>query len=72
MTENEKLAAEYFEHEKYKAQNNMLSILRNKSQMTDDEFSRMMHVELARYDTCKEIRDYYIMGCDVLEKVYNV
>lgn len=65
MTENEKLATEYFEHEMYKAQNNMFSILRNKSQMTDDEFSRMMHVELVRYNNCKEMRDYYISDCNI-------
>ena len=72
MTENEMLATEYFEHEMYKTQNNMFCILRNKSQMTDDEFSKMMHTELTRYDKCKEMRDYYIRDCNVLEKVYNV
>lgn len=72
MTENEKLAEKYFEDEMNKAQKNMLCILKNKSHMTDDEFSRMMRIELTRYDKCKNMRDYYIRDCNMLEEVLDV
>lgn len=72
MTENEKLAVKYFENEMYKAQKNMLNILRNKSRMTNNEFSRKMRTELIRYDKCKDMRDYYIRDCNMLEEVRNV
>ena len=72
MTENEKLAAKYFENEMYKAQKNMSNILRNKSRMTNNEFSRKMRTELIRYDNCKDMRDYYIGDLIILEEVHDV
>ena len=65
MTENENLAVKYFENEMYKAQKNMLKILRNESNMTDDEFIKYMNKELIRYNDCKEMRDYYIYDCNI-------
>ena len=59
MTDNEKLAVDYFKGEMNKVKNNMNSILRNQSNMTDEEFSRYMHTELTRYDKCKRMIDYY-------------
>ena len=59
MTDNEKLAVDYFKGEMSKVKNNMNSILRNESNMTDEEFSRCMHTELTRYDKCKRMIDYY-------------
>lgn len=72
MTENEKSAVKYFENEMYKAQNNMLKILRNKSRMTNNEFSRKMRTELIRYDNCKDMRDYYNVDCIILEEAHDV
>ena len=66
MTENEELAVKYFDYEMYKTQKNMLNILRNKSRMTNNEFSRKMHTELIRYDNCKDMREYYIRDCNIL------
>ena len=65
MTPNEKSAVTYFNYEMDKNKKNMLKILRNESQMTDDEFSKYMHTELTRYDKCKEMRDYYISDCNI-------
>lgn len=65
MTENEMTAVYYFNYEMDKAKKNMLKILRNESQMTDDEFSKYMKKELIRYDDCKEMRDYYIYDCNI-------
>lgn len=65
MTENEMLAVYHFDYEMHKAKKNMLKILRNESNMTDDEFSRKMRTELIRYDECKEMRDYYISDCNI-------
>ena len=59
MTENEMSAVRYFNNEMHKAKNNMLKILRNESQMNDDEFNKNMIKELIRYDKCKKMRDYY-------------
>lgn len=72
MTENEMTAVYYFNYEMGKAKKNMLKILRNESQMTDDEFSKYMKKELIRYDDCKEMRDYYISDCIVLEEAHDV
>ena len=72
MTENEMTAVYYFNYEMDKAKKNMLKILRNESQMTDDEFSKYMKKELIRYDDCKEMRDYYISDCIVLEEAHDV
>lgn len=60
MTPNEKNAVTYFNNEMDKTKKNMLKILRNESQMTDDEFSKYMFTELTRYDRCRYMRDYYI------------
>ena len=65
MTENEMSAVYYFNCEMDKTKKNMLKILRNESQMTDDEFSKYMTKELIRYDNCKEMRDYYICDCNI-------
>ena len=72
MTENEMLAVTYFNYEMQKTKKNMLKILRNESQMTDDEFSKYMTKELARYDECKEMKDYYISDCNIIGGLYNV
>lgn len=65
MTENEMTAVYYFNYEMDKAKKNMLKILRNKSQMTDDEFIKYMNKELIRYENCKEMRNYYISDCNI-------
>lgn len=65
MTENEMTAVYYFNYEMDKAKKNMLKILRNESQMTDDEFIKYMNKELIRYENCKEMRDYYISDCNI-------
>ena len=65
MTENEMLAVHYFNDEMGKAKKNMLKILRNESNMTDDEFIKHMNKELIRYNDCKEMRDYYISDCNI-------
>lgn len=65
MTENEMTAVYYFNYEMDKAKKNMLKILRNESQMTDDEFIKYMNKELIRYEECKEMRDYYISDCNI-------
>lgn len=65
MTENEMTAVYYFNYEMDKAKKNMLKILRNESQMTDDEFIKYMNKELIRYKECKEMRDYYISDCNI-------
>ena len=62
MTDNEKLAVDYFKGEMNKVKNNMSSILINQSNMTDEEFSRYMHTELTRYDKCKKMIEYYYGG----------
>lgn len=72
MTENEMTALYHFNYEMDKAKKNMLKILRNESQMTDDEFIKYMNKELIRYEDCKEMRDYYINDCNMLEGVYDV
>lgn len=72
MTENEMTAVYYFNYEMDKAKKNMFKILRNESQMTDDEFSKYMHTELTRYNDCKEMRDYYISDCNILEEAHDV
>lgn len=72
MTENEMLAVRYFNDEMYKAKKHMLKILRNESQMTDDEFSKYMNIELIRYDKCKKMKDYYISDCNMLEEAHDV
>lgn len=72
MTENEMTAVYYFNYEMDKAKKNMLKILRNESQMTDDEFIKYMNKELIRYNDCKEMRDYYIRDCVILEEVHDV
>ena len=66
MIENEMTAVYYFNYEMDKAKKNMLKILRNESQMNDDEFSKNMNIELIRYDKCKKMRDYYIIDCNIL------
>ena len=65
MTENEMTAVYYFNYEMHKAKKNMLKILRNESDMTDDEFIKYMNKELIRYNDCKEMRDYYISDCNI-------
>lgn len=65
MTENEMTAVYYFNYEMDKAKKNMLKILRNESNMTDDEFIKYMNKELNRYNECKEMRDYYISDCNI-------
>ena len=65
MTENEMTAVYYFNYEMSKAKKNMLKILRNESDMTDDEFIKYMNKELIRYNDCKEMRDYYISDCNI-------
>ena len=65
MTENEMTAVYYFNYEMDKAKKNMLKILRNESNMTDDEFIKYMNKELIRYNDCKEMRDYYISDCNI-------
>ena len=59
MTDNEKLAVDYFKGEMNKVKNNMRNILRNQSNMTDEEFIRYMYTELTRYDKCRRMIDYY-------------
>ena len=59
MTDNEKLVVDYFKGEMNKVKHNMKNILRKQSYMTDEEFSRYMHIELIRYDKCKKMIDYY-------------
>ena len=59
MTDNEKLAVDYFKGEMNKVKQNMKNILSNQSYMTDDEFSRCMYTELTRYDKCKRMIEYY-------------
>ena len=71
MTENEITAVDYFNYEMHKAKKNMLKILRNESDMTDDEFIKYMNKELIRYNDCKEMRDYYINDCNIKE-AFNV
>lgn len=65
MTENEMTAVYYFNYEMDKAKKNMLKILRNESNMTDEEFIKYMNKELNRYNECKEMRDYYISDCNI-------
>lgn len=65
MTENEMTAVYYFNYEMDKAKKNMLKILRNESNMTDDEFIKYMNEELNRYNECKEMKDYYIIDCNI-------
>ena len=65
MTENEMTAVYYFNYEMNKSKKNMLKILRNESNMTDDEFIKYMNKELIRYNDCKEMRDYYISDCNI-------
>ena len=65
MTEIEMTAVYYFNYEMDKAKKNMLKILRNESNMTDDEFIKYMNKELIRYNDCKEMRDYYISDCNI-------
>ena len=65
MTENEMLAVFHFNYEMHKSKKNMLKILRNESNMTDDEFIKYMNKELFRYIDCKEMRDYYISDCNI-------
>ena len=65
MTENEMTAVYYFNYEMSKSKKNMLKILRNESNMTDDEFIKHMNKELIRYNDYKEMRDYYINDCNI-------
>ena len=65
MTENEKAAVYYFNYEMNKSKKNMLKILRNESNMTDNEFIKYMNKALIRYNDCKEMRDYYISDCNI-------
>ena len=65
MTDNEMTAVYYFNYEKNKTKKNMFKILRNESNMTDDEFIKYMNKELIRYNDCKEMRDYYISDCNI-------
>ena len=65
MTDNEMTAVYYFNYEMHKAKKNMFKILRNESNMTDDEFIKYMNKELIRYNDCKEMRDYYISDCNI-------
>ena len=71
MTENEMLAVFHFNYEMHKSKKNMLKILRNESNMTDDEFIKYMNKELIRYNDCKEMRDYYISDCNIRGDLCN-
>ena len=59
MTESEKLAHKYFIEETGKAKENILHIAYNVEKYTDEEFSRLLHVELTRYDDCRRMAEYY-------------
>lgn len=71
MTENEEYAMNHFDYGMYKAKVAMINILADIPSMSDKEFSRKMHAELARYDGCLTVRDYYSNGetevCNVSE-----
>lgn len=59
MTRNEKLAHEYFISETKKAKSNIIRVVKNEANFTEEEFSKCLHVELMRFDDCRKMRDYY-------------
>ena len=59
MTVNERIAQRYFIEETGKAKENILNIAYNVEKYTDEEFSKLLHVELTRYDDCRRMIEYY-------------
>ena len=59
MTMNEKKAHKYFIEEAKIAKEDILYLAYNVEDYTDEEFSKLLHVDLTRYDDCRRMIEYY-------------
>lgn len=59
MTINETLACEYFTNEAEKTKQSILEFVERAENYTDEEFSRILHIELKRFDDCRKMIEYY-------------
>ena len=72
MIPNEKSAVTFYENEMERTKRNIANIVKNSSNLTEVEFSNAIRQQLARYDECKEMKDYYISDCKIIGGLYNV